>query len=101
MNNLQGLPTATQYIVSINGAERIRPDTILKTISYHHPIFDKSAIDAQAKLPRLNEEGHQTGVYFSGSYFRYGFHEDAFGASVALSRSILNRYGLGEISWKG
>ena len=59
---------------------------IVKTIDYTHPLFDLAASDAQKELPTLNRSGT---TYFAGSYFRYGFHEDAFGSAVDLATEIL------------
>ena len=47
-----------------------------------------AAIDAQKRLPELNRLGRDQTSYFCGSYFRYGFHEDAFGSAVALCRDL-------------
>ena len=33
----------------------------------------------------------KTGTYFAGSYFRYGFHEDALLSAVNLSEVLLSR----------
>jgi predicted NAD/FAD-binding protein len=89
MNSLQGVSEKTNYFVSINAPGTVRPEKVLRTIRYHHPLFDLPAIAAQRELPGLNEEGQTTGRQFCGSYFRYGFHEDAFGSAVDLSRLIL------------
>ncbi|MFT7162260.1 MAG: putative NAD/FAD-binding protein, partial [Bacteroidia bacterium] len=61
---------------------------IIKEINYTHPIFNLEAIDAQSKLPELNEDGP---IYFCGSYFKYGFHEDAFTSAVDLSNQIIEQ----------
>lgn len=94
MNCLQSLPDHPGYFVSLNDPGRVRPELIHRRIDYTHPIFDLDAVAAQRELPLLNREGSQTGRYFCGSYFRYGFHEDALGSSVALARQIL-----GESFW--
>jgi predicted NAD/FAD-binding protein len=95
MNSLQGISQHQNYLVSINGQDWIQADQIRETIAYEHPIFDEGAICAQDKLPLLNEEGERTGIYFCGSYFKFGFHEDAFTSAVNLSAFLL-----GELSWK-
>ena len=87
MNRLQGIPGPQNYFVSINGAESIHPDRVLKRIHYEHPLFNLEAIRAQKELPALNER--QTNVFFCGSYFKYGFHEDAFTSALELCRTIL------------
>lgn len=94
MNCLQQLNAKQNYFVSINGGHRIRPDRILKQIPYHHPIFSREAVSAQSALPQLNQRDGQN-VYFCGSYFKYGFHEDAFTSALELCRTLL-----GEDLWR-
>lgn len=91
MNSLQGVSDTTNYFVSINAADEIAPDKVLKRINYEHPLFDMAAIDAQQRLPDLNRLSRGQTTYFCGSYFRHGFHEDAFGSAVALCRDLLGR----------
>lgn len=91
MNSLQGVSDRTNYFVSINAADEIAPDKVLKRINYEHPLFDLAAIDAQKRLPDLNRLGADQSTYFCGSYFRHGFHEDAFGSAVALCRDLLGK----------
>ena len=86
MNSLQGVSERQNYFVSLNGEGAITPKAILKRIDYEHPVFSLGAIRAQKELPRLNER--RTNVYFCGSYFRYGFHEDAFTSALDLCRML-------------
>jgi len=91
MNSLQGVSDKTNYFVAINAADEIAPDKVLKRINYEHPLFDLAAIDAQKRLPDLNRISPDQSTYFCGSYFRHGFHEDAFGSAVALCRDLLGK----------
>lgn len=84
INRLQGINSRQNYFVSINGEDTLRPSSVLRRIQYQHPLFDDGAVGAQKDLPKLNQR--RTGVYFCGSYFRYGFHEDAFSSALNLSR---------------
>jgi len=86
MNRLQGVSDRENYFVSINGEDSVNPERVLKRISYEHPLFSRGAIRAQERLPELNTR--RGGVYFCGSYFRYGFHEDAFTSALELCRVI-------------
>jgi predicted NAD/FAD-binding protein len=86
MNSLQGVSDREHYFVSINDPGTIDPNKIHRVIEYDHPIFTVDAMGAQKHLPDLNEEGP---VYFCGSYFRYGFHEDALTSSVDLCKKLL------------
>jgi len=86
MNRLQGVSDRQNYFVSINGENKVNPNTVLKRIQYEHPVFSRGAIRAQAELPRLNERMNT--VFFCGSYFRHGFHEDAFTSALELCRRL-------------
>jgi predicted NAD/FAD-binding protein len=86
INRLQGINSQRNYFVSINGEAKLDPQKVLRQIRYEHPLFDAGAVDAQSELPRLNERC--SGLYFCGSYFRYGFHEDAFSSALNLSRLL-------------
>lgn len=63
----------------------VRPDLILRTIPYTHPLFTVGAVRAQKELPALNRNGI---LWFCGSYFKYGFHEDAFTSALELCRGL-------------
>jgi predicted NAD/FAD-binding protein len=86
MNSLQGVSDRQDYFVSINGESSVNPNTILKRIQYEHPLFSLGAIRAQSELPKLNQR--MKNVFFCGSYFRYGFHEDAFTSALDLCRVL-------------
>ena len=88
MNMLQGVSDKKNYFVSINPHEGIDPKKILKELDYEHPLFDVPAIQAQDELYKLNQSGP---IYFCGSYFKYGFHEDAFASAVKLCSGLLGR----------
>jgi predicted NAD/FAD-binding protein len=90
MNSLQGVSDLENYFVSINGSAAINPDKIIRKIPYEHPLFSLAAIRAQAELPQLNAAAAgTTETFFAGSYFRYGFHEDALLSAFNLSQLLL------------
>lgn len=88
MNSLQGISKKQNYFVSINDPGLIRPEKVIKRIEYEHPLFDVHTQKAQEIIHSLNQE---TNIYFCGSYFKYGFHEDAFASAVQLSSTILGK----------
>jgi predicted NAD/FAD-binding protein len=88
MNRLQGVSERRDYFVSINGGEGVDPERVIRRIPYEHPLFSMGAIRAQAELPGLNWRSPGQAVYFCGSYFRYGFHEDAFSSAVDLCEGL-------------
>jgi len=82
MNSLQGVSDKVNYFVSINAEEgSVDPAKIIREFDYEHPLFDVAAINAQSRLQELNENGP---IYYCGSYFNYGFHEDAYASAVKL-----------------
>jgi predicted NAD/FAD-binding protein len=88
MNRLQQVSDKKDYFVSINPHDSLDEKKILKELDYEHPLFDVPANTAQAELHQLNETGP---VYFCGSYFKYGFHEDAFASAVELCSGLLGK----------
>jgi uncharacterized protein len=87
MNRLQGISGRQNYFVSINGDNSVNPSLVLKRIHYEHPVFNLDAMQSQPELPKLNERMNNN-VFFCGSYFRYGFHEDAFTSALDLCRVL-------------
>jgi len=85
INRLQPLPWATPVIVSLNPSRAIRPETVLREIEYAHPVFDRAAIDAQARLPEFQGQTH---VWFCGAWTRYGFHEDGLMSGLAVADAL-------------
>lgn len=85
MNILQKVSKTRNYFISINDPGLIDPQKVLWETVYHHPIFTVDAARVQRHLPELNKNGC---TYFCGSYFRYGFHEDAFTSGLEVAREI-------------
>jgi predicted NAD/FAD-binding protein len=88
MNKLQQVSEKKNYFVSINPHDDLDEKKIIKELDYEHPLFDVPAMLVQDELDKLNEIGP---VYFCGSYFKYGFHEDAFASAVKLCSGLLKR----------
>lgn len=86
MNILQGISNKVNYFESINDHGLVDPAKVLRRIEYEHPIFTPKTAEAQKNLYHLNASGP---VYFCGSYFRFGFHEDALTSSVNLCKQFL------------
>lgn len=91
MNSLQGVSDKTDYFVSINAGDEIDEAKVLRRIPYEHPLFDLRAIDAQKRLPELNQISRDQTTYYCGAWFRYGFHEDGFMSAVNVCRDILGQ----------
>lgn len=85
MNQLQGIDDNHPLFVTLNPHVAPKDSAILRTFSYQHPLFDKAALAAQKSLWNLQ---NQNRTWFCGSYFGYGFHEDALQAGLAVAEQI-------------
>jgi uncharacterized protein len=85
MTALQHLPGARRYLVSLNCDEFIDPNTVITSIDYTHPIFDRAAIEAQRRRGELDGIG---GVYFCGAWLGYGFHEDGMVSALRVCEQL-------------
>ena len=86
MNRLQEVSEKKNYFVSINALPNsINKDKFIMEIEYEHPLFDVATAIAQKELQQLNKQGI---LYYCGSYFKYGFHEDAYASAVELSKIL-------------
>lgn len=84
MNRLQDLP-GRDLFVTLNPAQPVPKEKIIKSVVFDHPLFDRAAIAAQRRF------GDIQGVrrtWFCGAYFGAGFHEDGLQAGLAVAEAI-------------
>ncbi len=89
LNTLQGLPVRENYFVSLNSRDLIRPENIIQSIDYEHPVFTASSIAAQARHAEINGLKR---TYYCGAYWRYGFHEDGVVSALNALQNFDERY---------
>lgn len=82
MNRLQGLRTQNDYCVTLNRHDPFRANTVIAEMDYHHPLYSFESMRTQKSLPELNGCNR---TCFCGSYFGYGFYEDAVRAGVSVA----------------
>ena len=87
INKLQPLPFKEPVIVSLNPVTKINNNKIIKTISYQHPLFSTESIVAQ---DQINNIQGSNGIYFSGAWMRYGFHEDGILSTKKAIKKLLS-----------
>jgi len=85
MNNLQGLQSERQYLVSLNRTADVDPALVLRSFVYHHPVFSPASVRAQARHGEIDGAG---GVHFCGAYWGYGFHEDGIRSAEAVLENL-------------
>lgn len=85
MNRLQRLETPRPYFVTLNPTRPIPAARVIHRTRLTHPTYTFASLAAQERLPGLNGRRR---TWFCGSYFGYGFHEDAVRAGVEVGRSF-------------
>jgi predicted NAD/FAD-binding protein len=85
MNKLQSINPATPLFVTLNPAREPAADKFIREIDYTHPYFDQWALASQKRLWSL--QGRRR-TWFCGSYFGYGFHEDALQSGLAVAEQL-------------
>jgi predicted NAD/FAD-binding protein len=84
LNRLQGVGGDTQYCVTLNGREAPQGET-LAVMDYTHPVLDRAAVTAQARVEALNGQRH---TYYCGAHLRFGFHEDGLVSALRVTERL-------------
>jgi predicted NAD/FAD-binding protein len=86
INRLQPVPFGRPVVVSLNPLREPDPRTVLREITYSHPVFDSAAIAAQREVEAL--QGNRRS-YFCGAWCGFGFHEDGLRSGQAAAQAWL------------
>lgn len=84
LTRLQRLPTTTRHLVTLGGADRIDPATVVATRHYEHPRYTPQSVAAQRRLPSINT----TRIAFAGAYHGWGFHEDGAASGLRAAEHL-------------
>ncbi len=84
MNRLQRLRTRKPYFVTLNGSG-YAAEAVLDRTLFMHPLYSFGSLATQAPLAEGNGENR---TYFCGSYFGFGFHEDAARSAVQVASRL-------------
>lgn len=85
MNILQKLDAPEPIVVTLNRTSEIDASKIIAKMTYHHPVYTRASIDAQNQRVKING---QRRTWFSGAYWRYGFHEDGLRTAVSVAKAL-------------
>lgn len=78
-------PAAGPLFLTLNPPVPPRPEHLIRTEVYEHPLFDAAAMAAQRQLWSLQG---QRRTWFCGAYFGAGFHEDGLQAGLAVAEAL-------------
>ncbi len=90
MNRLQNLTTERQYFVTLNRVGDLPDSEVINRTVLDHPQYDRAAMQTQASLKKRNGTRN---TWLVGSYFGYGFHEDAVRSAVEVADTFKSRIG--------
>jgi len=85
MNRLQQLQTSSDFFVTINPYPNPSEENTLYKTKYTHPILNHDQTLNYNNFKVLNQ---YNAIRFCGSYFGYGFHEDAFVSGKMVADTI-------------
>ena len=85
MNILQSLDAPEALVVTLNRTHDIDPGQIITRMHYRHPVYTQSSVDARNRRGAINGLRR---TWFSGAYWRYGFHEDGLRSAVDVARGL-------------
>jgi predicted NAD/FAD-binding protein len=83
MNLLQSLQAQQTFCVTLNRTDAVDPSAILRTMTYHHPVYTMHGIAAQKQYASINGTNR---TYFCGAYWGNGFHEDGVNSALAVGQ---------------
>jgi predicted NAD/FAD-binding protein len=83
MNKLQTLDAPKEFCVTLNMPEAIDSKKIIRSLVYHHPVYDPEGLKARRNQDLLNGRNR---TYYCGAYWGYGFHEDGVNSALAVCK---------------
>jgi predicted NAD/FAD-binding protein len=86
MSLLQRLDSPEPICVSLNAATAVDPRKVLARMVYHHPVYSRAAVAAQARHDVVSGVGR---TYYCGAYWGAGFHEDGVVSAFTAVRQLL------------
>ncbi|KAF2262367.1 amine oxidase-like protein [Lojkania enalia] len=94
MNILQSLPASTfsDILVTLNPASPPSPSLTQAIYEYRHPLYNAKIVAAQEELEKIQGK---RGIWYTGAWTGYGFHEDGFSSGMRVGL----RLG-GDVTWQ-
>jgi len=85
MNRLQGLDPRHPAFVSLNPLREPAAGSVVAEMSYAHPQYDPDAMTGQRQLHTIQGTDR---IWYCGSYFGYGFHEDGLTSGLNVAAAL-------------
>jgi predicted NAD/FAD-binding protein len=85
MNNLQRLRADREFLLTLNRAEAIDPDKVLRRFTYEHPVYTAAGVRAQSQHAEISGVRR---THYCGAYWGWGFHEDGVLSAIRACERI-------------
>lgn len=87
MTRLMHLPEVdgTRYLVTLNAADLVDPETVITTRDYAHPIYTPTSVAASRRSAELDSDR----IVFAGAWQGWGFHEDGARSGLSAARRLM------------
>jgi predicted NAD/FAD-binding protein len=85
LNRLQNFSSAEPVYVTLGAAHNVRPEKVLRTINYQHPVYSHAAVAVQRRWHQISG---RRGIHYCGAYWRNGFHEDGVVSALAVTQQF-------------
>lgn len=92
MSLLQDIQSPEPFVVTLNRSDAIDPSKILARMQYHHPVYTRASVAAQARKSEIQGQRHTS---FAGAYWGWGFHEDGMRSAVEVAQALDVRWSVG------
>lgn len=84
VTRLMRLGGPRRFLVTLGGHDFIDRDTVLREMTYSHPLYTPESVAAQRLLPTLGDDR----VVFAGAYHGWGFHEDGAASGLRAAERL-------------
>ena len=84
VTRLMRLGGPRRFLVTLGGHDFIDRDTMLREMTYSHPLYTPESVAAQRLLPTLGDDR----VVFAGAYHGWGFHEDGAASGLCAAERL-------------
>ena len=85
MNKLQNIDNKYPLFLTLNSP--VKPKKVFYQTTYTHPIFTKKSMEIPNELNKIQGKNK---IWFCGSYFSYGFHEDGVKSAIKIIKIFDN-----------
>ncbi len=90
MNRLQNIDNETPLFVTLNPHREPEEGTVFSEHFYAHPFFDQGAFATQEAFDAVQGRG---GIWHTGAWLGFGFHEDGLRSAVRVANALGSRPG--------